>query len=81
MRDLQAKLNHASSDAVDEDRALQWASSKLLFFLSEDTNTHELNWGLRELERQWEALRDEHDTKLKDTIRNEEGRSWWRFGL
>lgn len=65
---------------MDEDRALQWASSKLLFFLSEDTNTHELSYGLRELERQWEVLRDDHDSKVED-IRKDAGKPWWRLGL
>lgn len=57
---LRAGLHRAAHEDVEEDRDLQWASSKIEFFLSEDTNTPELSWGLRELEKHWEALRNDY---------------------
>lgn len=70
---LREGLYRASHEDVEEDRDLQWASSKIEFFLSEDTNTPELSWGLRELEKHWEALRTDYE-------RNLAGLGQWRQG-
>lgn len=79
VRRLQYDLSRAASEDVDEDRALQWASSKLLFFLSEDTNIHELRWQLRELEKHWESMREEREEAV-EAVRREEAKPWWRLG-
>lgn len=65
VRALRADLGHAAEGAVDDDRALRWASDKILFCLSEDTNTSELSWQLRELEKHWEAMGDEMDRERR----------------
>lgn len=71
---LKEGLHRASHEDVEEDRGLQWSSSKIEFFLSEDTNTPELSWGLRELEKHWEALRTDYE-------RNLAGLGQWRAGV
>lgn len=71
---LRDALGRAAHEDVEEDRDLQWASSKIEFFLSEDTNTPELSWGLRELEKHWEALRTDYEKNLA-------GLGQWRQGV
>lgn len=61
---LRAALDRAAHEDMEQDRELQWASAKIEFFLSEDTNTPELSWGLRELEKHWEALRTDYEKNL-----------------
>ncbi|EIW71183.1 hypothetical protein TREMEDRAFT_71084 [Tremella mesenterica DSM 1558] len=46
-------------EGVDEDAQLQWASKKIQFYLSEDTNNYEVMWNLYALERDWEKARTE----------------------
>lgn len=72
--ELKQGLHRAAYEDVEEDRKFQWASSKIEFFLSEDTNTPELSWGLRELEKHWEALRTDYE-------RNLAGLGQWRQGV
>lgn len=77
---LRAELGHAAEGAFDDDRALRWASDKILFCLSEDTNTSELSWQLRELEKHWEALQDdvERDGTDGEVVgARREARWWW----
>lgn len=71
---LREGLYRAAHEDVEEDRDLQWASSKIEFFLSEDTNTPELSWGLRELEKHWETLRTDYEKNLA-------GLGQWRQGV
>jgi len=55
--DLTIKDLRRVVEEVDEDDAIQWASKKIQFYLSEDTNTNELMWSLRQLEQEWEEVR------------------------
>jgi hypothetical protein len=68
-------------DEVDEDESLTWTSKKIQFYLSEDTNTNEVMWNLRQLYKEWEAVRRENDRRRKEAEGVEEKRGWWRFGI
>ncbi len=68
-------------DDVDEDDALGWASKKIQFYLSEDTNQNEVMWNLRALEKDWEKVRRKIEERRRDVEEGEEKGSWWRFGL
>jgi hypothetical protein len=50
-----------SLEEVEEDESLNWTSKKIQFYLSEDTNTNEVTWNLRQLHREWEAVRKENE--------------------
>lgn len=76
MGHLREKLGYASDNAVSQDRALKWASEKILYTLSDDVNTSELSWQLRELEKQYEAMRAEQD-KRDGASEARSGRAWW----
>lgn len=68
-------------DEVDEDDALGWASKKIQFYLSEDTNLNEVSWNLRALEKEWEKVRRKVAERRHEGEHMEEGtRSWWSFG-
>jgi hypothetical protein len=59
-------------EEVDEDDALQWASKKIQFYLSEDTNTNEVMWSLRQLEKEWQEVR----AKVGEVDEGQGGRGW-----
>ena len=44
-------------EEIEEDEAIQWASKKIQFYLSEDVNTNDIMWNLRILEKEWEDAR------------------------
>ena len=75
-RDLQKTL-----DDAEEDDALGWASKKIQFYLSEDTNLNEVMWKLRALEKDWEKVRKKVEERRRDVEEGEEKGAWWRFGL
>jgi hypothetical protein len=56
VRTLEADLKR-TVDGIDDDETLQWANEKIQFYLSEDTNTNEIMWNLRELEKEWQNVR------------------------
>jgi hypothetical protein len=70
-----------SLEEVEEDESLNWTSKKIQFYLSEDTNTNEVTWNLRQLHREWEAVRKENERRRKEAEEVEEKRGWWRFGM
>lgn len=70
-----------SLEEVEEDESLNWTSKKIQFYLSEDTNTNEVTWNLRQLHREWEAVRKENERRRKEAVEVEEKRGWWRFGM
>jgi hypothetical protein len=76
---LRDKLNYTSETAVSDDRALKWASEKILYTLQDDVNTAELSWQLRELEKQYEAMRAEQDKRDGASDAGKE-RRWWPWG-
>lgn len=67
-------------DDADEDGALGWASKKIQFYLSEDTNLNEVMWNLRALEKDWEKVRRKVEERRRDVEEGEEKGGWWRFG-
>ncbi|KAL7419395.1 hypothetical protein Q5752_006233 [Cryptotrichosporon argae] len=69
---------HRAADDVDDDEALSWAGRKIEFYLSEDVNTGEVAWSLRELGRWWERMREGMRKREREA---EEGRGWWWLGL
>lgn len=75
-RDLKKTL-----EDVEEDDALGWASRKIHFYLSEDTNLNEVMWILRALEKDWEKVRRKVEERRRDVEVGEEHGPWWRFGL
>jgi len=62
-------------EEVDEDDAIQWASKKIQFYLSEDTNTNEVMWSLRQLEKEWEEVR----AKVGEVDEGQSGRGWFSW--
>ena len=68
-------------EGVDEDNALGWASRKIQFYLSEDTNQNEVMWNLRALETDWEKVRRKVEERRAAVEDGEEKGGWWRFGL
>jgi len=63
-------------EEVDEDDSIQWASKKIQFYLSEDTNTNEVMWSLRQLEKEWEEVRAKA-ASVDDGVANASGRGWF----
>ena len=77
---LERELKKSVED-VDEDDALGWASRKIQFYLSEDTNLNEVMWNLRALEKDWERVRRKVEERRKEADEGEDKGAWWRFGL
>ncbi|ORY30331.1 hypothetical protein BCR39DRAFT_564873 [Naematelia encephala] len=78
-RDLQKTL-----DDVDDDHALQWASKKIQYYLSEDTNMNEVMWSLRDLRKRWEEARAgvrqrAEGTENGNAVQGGGGRRWYWF--
>lgn len=64
---------------LDEDTALQFASQKIQFYLSEDMQVNEVMWNIRELEKDWERVREKVEERRIEVERDER-KSWWRLG-
>ena len=79
-KQLERELKKSAED-VDEDDALGWASKKIQFYLSEDTNLNEVTWNLRALEKDWEKVRRKVEERRKEADEGEDTGAWWRFGL
>mgnify|MGYP006876494855 CR=1 FL=1 len=63
-------------DNFDEDEEIQWASKKIQFYLSEDANTNDIMWNLRNLEKEWEEVRAKVELK-RTAIEVRERKGWW----
>jgi hypothetical protein len=71
---------HKAVEDVDEDEALQWASKKIQFYLSEDMHEHALKDGIREIRDVSMHLREEHLQAMEERGRRD--KSWWsKLGL
>jgi len=67
---------------VEEDASLQYASKKIQFYLSEDTQLHEIEWSLTLLERDWEEVRRQIEEQRKKVETGDVGvgnRPWWKL--
>ncbi|KAL1407262.1 hypothetical protein Q8F55_006680 [Vanrija albida] len=83
-RTLRNELSRATNEDIDEDQDLERESERIVFKLSEDTNSNEVAWGLRELERTYEQMgggqrKWEAERRKVEGTGAEVKRSWWRL--